>query len=115
MRAATIRDGEIAVAEHPDPEPEAGLCLLPEPSKGDLFLDFEGDPFGRPESNGAASCCSVRWVAAAAFQIRAPSRCKASPRSRATAAMASIEDCGKTRPPARLWVFSSATTRGRGM
>lgn len=28
-----------------DPEPERGLCLLPEPSPGDLFLDLEGDPF----------------------------------------------------------------------
>ena len=28
MRAATIRDGEIAVAEHPDPEPQAGELLV---------------------------------------------------------------------------------------
>jgi NADPH2:quinone reductase len=28
MRAATIRDGEIAVREHPDPEPEAGELLV---------------------------------------------------------------------------------------
>jgi NADPH:quinone reductase-like Zn-dependent oxidoreductase len=28
MRAATIRDGEIAVAEHPDPVPEAGELLI---------------------------------------------------------------------------------------
>jgi NADPH2:quinone reductase len=28
MRAATIRDGEIAVAEHPDPEPQAGELLI---------------------------------------------------------------------------------------
>jgi NADPH:quinone reductase len=28
MRAATIRDGEIAVQEHPDPEPEAGELLV---------------------------------------------------------------------------------------
>jgi predicted RecB family nuclease len=27
------------------PEPERGLGLLPRPSEGDLFLDFEGDPF----------------------------------------------------------------------
>ena len=27
------------------PEPERGLGLLPEPSPGDLFFDFEGDPF----------------------------------------------------------------------
>jgi len=26
-------------------EPGAGLCLLPEPSAGDMFVDFEGDPF----------------------------------------------------------------------
>jgi NADPH2:quinone reductase len=28
MRAATIRDGEIAVQEHPDPEPQAGELLV---------------------------------------------------------------------------------------
>jgi NADPH:quinone reductase len=28
MRAATIRDGKIAVQEHPDPEPEAGELLV---------------------------------------------------------------------------------------
>src|SRR5215218_10736421 len=28
MRAATVRDGEIAVAEHPDPEPGAGQLLV---------------------------------------------------------------------------------------
>jgi uncharacterized protein len=27
------------------PEPGIGLSLLPEPSGGDIFLDFEGDPF----------------------------------------------------------------------
>src|SRR5262249_38902784 len=26
-------------------EPEKGLCRLPQPSGGDLFLDLEGDPF----------------------------------------------------------------------
>lgn len=26
------------------PVPEAGLCLLPEPSEGDVFFDIEGDP-----------------------------------------------------------------------
>jgi uncharacterized protein len=26
-------------------EPGFGLCLLPEPSAGDVFLDFEGDPY----------------------------------------------------------------------
>ncbi len=28
-----------------DLEPERGLCRLPEPTEGDLFLDLEGDPF----------------------------------------------------------------------
>jgi uncharacterized protein len=30
-----------------DVEPGKGLCRLPEPSAGDLFLDLEGDPFAR--------------------------------------------------------------------
>ncbi len=29
------------------PAPRQGLALLPEPRPGDLFLDLEGDPFGR--------------------------------------------------------------------
>ena len=28
-----------------DPEPDRGLLRLPEPSEGDVYLDFEGDPF----------------------------------------------------------------------
>ncbi|MGH9857209.1 MAG: TM0106 family RecB-like putative nuclease, partial [Acidobacteriota bacterium] len=28
-----------------DPAPEQGLALLPEPSPGDIFLDFEADPY----------------------------------------------------------------------
>jgi NADPH2:quinone reductase len=28
MRAATIREGEVLVAEHPDPEPGAGELLV---------------------------------------------------------------------------------------
>ncbi len=30
------------------PEPDVGLALLPEPSPGDVFFDFEGDPFVGP-------------------------------------------------------------------
>ena len=33
------------VCETLDPEPDVGLALLPEPSPGDVFFDFEGDPF----------------------------------------------------------------------
>ena len=28
-----------------DPQPESGFALLPDPSPGDLFFDFEGNPF----------------------------------------------------------------------
>ena len=28
MRAATIRDGEVVVAEHPDPQPGSGELLI---------------------------------------------------------------------------------------
>jgi predicted RecB family nuclease len=31
-----------------DDEPAQGLCRLPEPSLGDVFLDLEGDPFAGP-------------------------------------------------------------------
>ncbi|MEO7085451.1 MAG: TM0106 family RecB-like putative nuclease [Gemmatimonadaceae bacterium] len=33
-------------------EPNRGLCRLPEPSEGDLFLDLEGDPFGAGGEHG---------------------------------------------------------------
>ena len=33
MRAATIRDGEIVVDEHPDPEPGAGEVLVRGPRR----------------------------------------------------------------------------------
>jgi predicted RecB family nuclease len=38
---------EPHVAEGGTPVPFRGLKRLPEPSPGDLYLDFEGDPFGR--------------------------------------------------------------------
>ena len=36
------------VYETLEPEPDLGLAALPEPSAGDVFLDFEGDPFVGP-------------------------------------------------------------------
>ena len=36
------------VYETLEPEPETGFALLPEPSPGDIFFDFEGDPFVGP-------------------------------------------------------------------
>jgi uncharacterized protein len=41
------RDRGRPVYELLDVEPEKGFCRLPAPSAGDLFLDFEGDPFAR--------------------------------------------------------------------
>jgi predicted RecB family nuclease len=34
-----------------EPQPGAGLALLPEPSPGDLFFDFEGNPFWDAEGS----------------------------------------------------------------
>ena len=52
-------------------EPEKGLCRLPQPSPGDLFLDLEGDPFAGENGReylfglqpGAAEIhrCRPRW------------------------------------------------------
>ena len=36
------------VYETLEPEPGSGLAILPEPSPGDVFMDFEGDPFVGP-------------------------------------------------------------------
>lgn len=40
-------------------EPEHGLCRLPAPSPGDLFLDLEGDPFAR--DRGREYLFGVGW------------------------------------------------------
>ena len=42
------RETGAPVYETLEPEPEVGLALLPEPSPGDIFFDFEGDPFVGP-------------------------------------------------------------------
>ena len=42
------RDTVIPVFEALSQEPGRGLARLPEPSVGDIFLDFEGDPFVPP-------------------------------------------------------------------
>ena len=42
------RKASSPVYETLDPEPGLGLASLPEPSTGDVFLDFEGDPFVSP-------------------------------------------------------------------
>ena len=42
------RETRTPVYEALDPEPEVGFARLPEPSPGDIFFDFEGDPFVGP-------------------------------------------------------------------
>ena len=42
------RTSPTPVYETLPPEPNIGLALLPEPSSGDIFFDFEGDPFVGP-------------------------------------------------------------------
>ena len=42
------RETGAPVYETLEPEPEVGFALLPEPSPGDIFFDFEGDPFVGP-------------------------------------------------------------------
>ena len=42
------RDSGRLVYETLVPEPGTGLCGLPQPSPGDIFFDFEGDPFVGP-------------------------------------------------------------------
>src|SRR5262249_32940723 len=39
------RDEGCYIYELLEPAEERGLCSLPPPSPGDIFLDFEGDPF----------------------------------------------------------------------
>ena len=42
------REERRAVHETLKPEPDIGFALLPTPSEGDIFFDFEGDPFVGP-------------------------------------------------------------------
>ena len=53
MRAATIRDGEIAVAEHPDPEPQAGELLVAVKAAGLNGADMHQLAGGYPAPPGA--------------------------------------------------------------
>ncbi|GAB3071846.1 TM0106 family RecB-like putative nuclease [Intrasporangium mesophilum] len=41
------RDSGVAQFELLDPEPERGLQMLPAPDEGDVYLDFEGDPWAQ--------------------------------------------------------------------
>ena len=68
---------EPHVAEDGTPLPFRGLKRLPETSPGDLYLDFEGDPFGRNVLGGASGegsreyLTGLGWIdAAGAFQYR---------------------------------------------
>src|SRR4051812_24842944 len=53
MRAATIRDGELAVAEHPDPEPGAGEVLVKVASAGLNGADMLQRKGGYPAPPGS--------------------------------------------------------------
>ena len=53
MRAATIRDGEIAVQEHPDPEPQAGELLVRVRAAGLNGADMHQLKGGYPAPPGA--------------------------------------------------------------
>jgi len=47
------RKSEKLVHELLKVEPDTGFCKLPEPDRGDMFVDLEGDPFaGNQESGG---------------------------------------------------------------
>ena len=68
---------EPHVAEGGTPLPLRGLKRLPEPSPGDLYLDFEGDPFGRNVIGGEPGEGSREYLvglghldAGGAFQYR---------------------------------------------
>ena len=65
-------------------------------------------------SKGAQSVATSTPQATLAFQMRAPSRCVASPSDRARSATARACAAGHTRPPARLCVFSIETSDVRG-
>src|SRR3954469_18179134 len=53
MKAATIRDGELVVAEHPDPEPGAGEVLVKVASSGVNGADMLQRKGGYPAPPGS--------------------------------------------------------------
>src|SRR3954466_594499 len=53
MKAATIRDGELVVAEHPDPEPGAGEVLVRVASAGLNGADLHQLKGGYPAPPGS--------------------------------------------------------------
>src|SRR3954466_12620585 len=53
MKAATIRDGELVVAEHPDPEPGAGEVLVKVASAGLNGADMLQRKGGYPAPPGS--------------------------------------------------------------
>ena len=55
MRAATIRDGEVVVAEHPDPEPGAGEVLVRVHAAGLNGADIHQRAGPRPSASARAT------------------------------------------------------------
>jgi uncharacterized protein len=51
------------------PQGGSGLALLPEPHVADLFLDFEGDPFGRPARDGSGSATGREYLTGLLCQV----------------------------------------------
>src|SRR5207245_2642908 len=66
------------------------------------------------ESKYLQSSFALTPEATTALNSRAPSRCSSNPCFRAHFATASIAASGHTRPPLRLCVFSTQTSRDRG-
>ena len=58
MRAATIRDGQLVVAEHPDPVPERGELLVRVRAAGINGADIHQLTGGYPAPPGSPPQCA---------------------------------------------------------
>ena len=68
------RESGVAQFELLPPEPERGLQMLPEPDEGDVYLDFEGDPWAEGERGVSTSPASGRVRASSSSSGRTTSR-----------------------------------------
>jgi len=66
----TGRKSEKLVHELLKVEPDAGFCKLPEPDRGDMFVDLEGDPFAGDQEAGGGQEYLFGFVSADASGAR---------------------------------------------
>ena len=99
--APRARDRRERLPRSSQPQPESGFSLLPDPSPGDLFFDFEGNPFWDKDGSleylwGILDVERQLHAAARARPRDGAARVRDVRRPRARAARASTRSCTST-------------------